>query len=124
MRMWDIVDKTDPGTEITEKTQSDKPRSAGVVSRTVLALGLIIVSVGKFSVRRACEVSPASVRIHISVLPSAIQDVWPIGRVLSAAVDGRQSVGRSDLTLPLAVNTPLAKKAEEEMSDFERDYPW
>ena len=23
-----------------------------------------------------------------------------------------------------AVNTPLGRKAEEEMSDFEREYPW
>jgi hypothetical protein len=34
---------------------------------------------------------------------------------------------RQAVTQPItlrAVNTPLATKAQEEMSDFERDYPW
>ena len=36
----------------------------------------------------------------------------------------RQQAGHADSLLLRAVNTPLAKKAEEEMSDFEREYPW
>ena len=44
------------------------------------------------------------------------------GMMPADAASGSLDVGKS--TLLQAVNTSLATKAEEEMSDFERDYPW
>jgi hypothetical protein len=36
----------------------------------------------------------------------------------------RRDSGFNGPALPQAVNTSLAAKAGEEMSEFERDYPW
>lgn len=59
------------------------------------------------SSRRAKRVS--EIRANFAMLPA-----YPARHELQAAGS----------ILPQAVNTPLARKAKEEMSDFEREYPW
>lgn len=40
------------------------------------------------------------------------------------AYSTRHELKKAEPSLLQAVNTPLATKAKEEMSDFEREYPW
>lgn len=85
----------------------------------------------------SCEMNTASLFDSIIVserLASASPAKKRSRRTRSEASETRQSFDMmpayatrqrsAESILLRAVNTPLAAKAQEEMSDFERDYPW
>jgi hypothetical protein len=71
VRIWDIVDRIDPGTTIVVETKPNKHRLRGIASSAahcVFAVGLVVASAGTFDVKRPACGSNYTPNLRVQVL--------------------------------------------------------
>lgn len=122
MRTWDIIDKVDPGVEITA-TESNPPRFKGSVSsavRVALSVAFVVGTAGLFSFVGADSAAKLKTRVEVLSFQKPRSSFVEHSRTHLSALPTDTQFGQSTVKLSKSFTSYFQPAPDEE--SYEDDY--